>query len=785
MKVLLLATTSFPFGSAEPLLYDKLDFYKEFDQVFVFLSSSLEECTSNELSVELSTKLKVVHLDSQLTRNQKLLGVRYLFYRHIWKEILVTKKRLGYFGFQHLKVMLNAYNLAKLNEKKIAQVYFQFPNEFTSFYFHSYWCTEATIAAALLKQKHNPMHITTRMHGFDLYEERHQPTYLPFRNLLIEQLDKILFISQQGMDYFAAKYSEKSVHTSKFFLNRLGVTKTNPEEFNPVVLNRQNFHIVSCSSLIPLKRIHLLIEAISKIQQITIQWTHFGDGVLKNDLVDLAKNLLKSNTIFFDFKGQVSNSEIKIFYQENTVDLFVNTSKYEGLPISIMEAMAFGIPCIGTNVGGVSEIIDSTNGYLLEVDFEPIELAELITNFYSLSYEAKCTMQSAAYNTWKNKFNGVENLKSLKTIILDKKQECSVCLFDNVIYKNIQFDENGVCNVCKSNEVLKQKTIFDKAIKEQKLNDLLFKIKNQKNKRYDCLIGLSGGVDSSYVAYKAKEWGLNPLILHVDNGWNSELASMNIENSVKKLGFDLYTYVINWKEMQDIQLAFFKSSVVDIDLPMDNAISAINFKIARKFGIKYILSGVNTATEGWMPTEFSHFKLDSLNIKSIHKKFGKVRLKSFPIISPLGFFLNTKIYNIEYCAPLDYIEYNKVEAKKTLIDVFGWRDYGGKHYENIYTKFYQGVILPQKFKFDKRISHLSVLISSNQLSKEDALLEMKTPVYNLDDYKADRDYFIKKIGLSKDAYDQIMNQAPTSHLNFRSYVNIINRLLQIKRKLFK
>ena len=186
-----------------------------------------------------------------------------------------------------------------------------------------------------------------------------------------------------------------------------------------------------------------------------------------------------------------------------------------------------------------------------------------------------------------------------------------------------------------------------------------------------------------------------------------------------------------------------------------------------------------------MPTEFSHFKLDSLNIKSIHKQFGKVRLKSFPTISPIGFFVNTKIFQIEYCAPLDYIEYNKFEAKRTLIDVFGWRDYWGKHYENIYTKFYQGVILPQKFKFDKRISHLSVLISSKQMTKEEAELEIKTPVYNLDEYNDDRDYFIKKIGLSSEQYEYIMEQQPVSHLNFRSYVNIINRLLKIKRKLFQ
>jgi N-acetyl sugar amidotransferase len=501
-------------------------------------------------------------------------------------------------------------------------------------------------------------------------------------------------------------------------------------------------------------------------------------------LIELAKSRLTNSTVRFEFKGFVLNQEIKKYFANNPVDLFVNTSQYEGLPISMMEAMSYGIPCVGTDVGGVSEIIeDQKNGYLLPVDFLPKDLANLFSNYFELSLEERIHFQNKAIATWKKKFHGLNNFKVLKSVLLAPKKHCVNCLFDNEMYVNIVFNHRGVCNVCLANEKLKQKTIFSDELKAEKLNLLLTEIRARRHKKYDCLIGLSGGVDSSYVVYKAKEWGLNPLVLHIDNGWNSELASMNIENIVKKMGFDLYTYVINWSEMRDLQLSFLKSSVVDIDLPMDNAINAVQFKIANKFGIKHILSGINTATEGWMPTDFSHYKLDSLNIKAIHRKFGAVQLKTFPIVSPLLFKWNIQVRKVTFCAPLDFIDFNKAIAKETLIREFGWRDYGGKHYENVYTKFYQGVILPQKFNFDKRISHLSVLLGSGQINKSEAEEMIKIPPYKEEEYMDDKLFFCKKIGLTEVEFEVIMKQHPVSHLKYTSYVNIIQRLIKWKKKL--
>ena len=779
MKVLFLATTSFPFGYAEPLIFDKLKTWNEFDQIIVFQPLSIQQ----KPLYALPKNTHVIQLKNSLSTFEKLLGVKNIFSPILRAEVKLAKQRGISWSLSHWKVLLNTYSLALANKKILEETYASFPTEFTSIYFLSYWCTEATIAAALLKKDNKNIRLVSRMHAFDLYEERHVPNYLPLRGLLLQFLDKVVFISEQGKNYFTAKYDFIHLQNEeKLLVSRLGVFKEDLDTLSNIDLPTSKFTIVSCSSLIPLKRIELIIVSLALLKDTPIHWVHFGDGPLMQELLTLATSSLQETSITFEFKGFVLNHEIKEFFGTNRVDLFLNTSKYEGLPISMMEAIAYGIPCIGTDVGGVSEIIHVSTGYLLHVDFSPKELAELILQFTILPVEKRLEMQQNAYATWKDRFDGAKNSALLKSVILEEKKQCSICLFDTTMYPSISFDAQGVCNVCHANKKLQEKTLFTDDVKQRKLSTLLAEIKQRSSKKYDCLIGLSGGVDSSYVAYKAKEWGLNPLILHIDNGWNSELASMNIENIVKKLGFDLYTYVINWKEMKDLQLSFLKASVVDIDLPMDNAIMAINFKIANKFGIKHILSGVNTATEGWMPTDFSHYKLDALNIRSIQRKFGTVKLSTFPTVSPISFFWHTRILKIQFCAPLDYLDYNKIEAKSTLIRQFGWRDYGGKHYENVFTKFYQGVILPQKFHFDKRISHLSVLISSGQLTKTEAIEHLKEPAYKEAEYMDDKLFFCKKIGLSEEEFDALMEQTPISHLSYTSYVTIINRLIRLKKR---
>lgn len=365
-------------------------------------------------------------------------------------------------------------------------------------------------------------------------------------------------------------------------------------------------------------------------------------------------------------------------------------------------------------------------------------------------------------------------------------RQCSKCLFDNVDYPDIEFDSEGICNVCHIYDDLQFKTVHKGEKGKHILQKLLVDIKKDgEGQAYNCVVGVSGGVDSSYIAYLSKQWGLKPLILHVDNGWNSELAVKNIESLVEKLGFDLYTEVLNWPEMRDMQLAFFKASVLDMDLPFDNAFMAILFKVAKKYKIKYIISGHNTVTEGWMPATFCHYKLDSLNLIDIHKKFGTIPLKTFPMIGPIKTWWFKKFHQIRFVTPLDYIEYDKARVKQFLISELGWRDYGGKHYENIFTKFYQGHILTQKFKIDKRKSHLSTLICSGQITKSQAEEELKKPVYDSEELKKDTDFFIKKLEISEQEFNTVMALPIKKHTDFSSYINIFNRLRKIKKAIFK
>ena len=353
---------------------------------------------------------------------------------------------------------------------------------------------------------------------------------------------------------------------------------------------------------------------------------------------------------------------------------------------------------------------------------------------------------------------------------------------------DIFFDKNGFCNHCttaikKLNEVY----FIDPTLKKKRLDEFVEKIKTEgKNKKYDCIIGLSGGVDSSYLAYKVVELGLRPLAVHLDNGWNSELAVKNIENIVKKLNIDLVTHVIDWEEFRDLQIAYLKASVIDIEVLSDNAIVISINNLAKKHGIKYFLIGFNYATESIMPASWLYSpKYDSLNIKSIYKKFGSgKKLKTYPLLSFYGylqyrFFPKIKIYD-----PLNYMEYNKAEALKTLSRLFEWRDYGGKHYESFITKFYQLYILPRKFNVDKRRAHLSSLICSNQMTRQAAIDELKIELYSETNLTIDKEYLIKKIGMAQQEFDRIIKNKPLSHFNYTSFNKILISVAHLK-KVFK
>jgi len=371
---------------------------------------------------------------------------------------------------------------------------------------------------------------------------------------------------------------------------------------------------------------------------------------------------------------------------------------------------------------------------------------------------------------------------------------CSNCILDTIDDADLRFDSRGVCNYCNDfYSAHSHNTQENKFESGKELLKIISEIKEAgKNKPYDCILGVSGGVDSTYLAYQAKKLGLRPLIIHYDNGWNSELAVMNIENLIRKLDFNLYTYVNDWDEFKDLQLSFMKASVVDIELLTDHAIGALQFMLAKKYNVKYILSGANNATEAVLPPHWYHWKTDALNITSIHSQFGTKKLKTYPLLGYFKRLYYTRVLKIQTIPLLDYLPFNKEDAKRTIIKELDWKDYGGKHYESIFTRFYQSYILPRKFKIDKRKAHLSTLICSGQITREEALLEMKKEIFPADKLREDKAYVIKKLGLSEEEFENIMRLPIKRHTDYPSYLTrhykyeaLIAKKIKPLKKLFK
>lgn len=358
---------------------------------------------------------------------------------------------------------------------------------------------------------------------------------------------------------------------------------------------------------------------------------------------------------------------------------------------------------------------------------------------------------------------------------------CIRCVMDASV-PGIKFDDNGVCDFCKEHEQKVSMTPYHQGNADEKIKNVVNKLIAEKNGDYDSIVGLSGGVDSSYVAYQAVKLGLRPLAVHFDNGWNSELAVNNIENIVKKLNLDLVTFVIDWPEFKDIQRSFFKANVIDIEMVTDHAIFAAMYQIAKKHKIRYILSGTNAATEAIMPAAWQHFKFDLLNLKAIHKRFGTVPIKRYPTLSVWEMAWNHYVRGPKSISLLNYFQYRKDEAMRTLKDELGWQYYGGKHYESTFTKFYQAHILPEKFGVDKRRIHLSDLIMNGELTRDEALAELGKPLYDKSELEQDRDYVLKKLGFSKKEFQEYVTASPVSHYAYPSYAKLARRLVAIHKR---
>lgn len=348
----------------------------------------------------------------------------------------------------------------------------------------------------------------------------------------------------------------------------------------------------------------------------------------------------------------------------------------------------------------------------------------------------------------------------------------------------INFNEEGVCNHVTDYENWEH-NIKPKPIQAaEQLAQIVKMLKQEgQNKEYDCIMGLSGGVDSSYLAYYATQiLGLRPLIVHVDTGWNSELAVNNIQNIVQKLNLDLHTLVVDWEEMRNLQLAFFKSSIANLDVPQDHAFIGALYQEANKYGIKYILNGGNMATESILPVTWGYDASDAIHVKAIYNKFGKKKLKTYPFFTNYQkLFYFPYIKRMKTLRPLELIAYNKDRAKEFLMNNLGWRDYGGKHYESRFTKFFQAHYLPTKFGYDKRKAHLSSLIVSKQMTREAAIEELRKPLYDPVELEEDINFFIKKLGIGLEEYEDIMAQSPSFYTDFANSEKLYARLRIIFR----
>ena len=351
-----------------------------------------------------------------------------------------------------------------------------------------------------------------------------------------------------------------------------------------------------------------------------------------------------------------------------------------------------------------------------------------------------------------------------------KQNICKRCVMDLSVADIVFHGEKG-CNYClKLSSDIERSGINNIQFQKEKLEQLIKDIKRKgRGKKFDCIVGVSGGVDSSWVLIKAIESGLRPLAVHMDNGWNSELAQNNIANLVNNLDVELYTHVIDWAEYKGLMQAFFDADVLDVELLYDNAMLAVNYFEARKHGIKYILSGDNTATEGMkMPPGWNWFKFDKKNIISIGKN-NKISLETFPAIGTLGYFYYEFIRRINWVHFLDLFNFNKSNSLDILEKDYGYKRYPYKHYESIFTRFYQGYILPQKFGVDKRKMHLSNLIVSGQMTREEALNQInQIPYPSHEDLENDIKYFLKKMDWSEDDLKSYIKRKPIPHDFYKS-----------------
>ncbi len=361
---------------------------------------------------------------------------------------------------------------------------------------------------------------------------------------------------------------------------------------------------------------------------------------------------------------------------------------------------------------------------------------------------------------------------------------CSRCIMDTTSDPNLVIDDNGVCNYCHEYDREYEKYRHFKENGEKQLEDLMSRIKEEcKDDLYDCALGISGGVDSSYLLYLCHQYGLRVLAIHVDAGWNSETAVQNIEKMCTKLGYDLQTVVMDWPTIKELQRAYMFSGLGNQDVPQDHCFIAAVRQYCKKYRIKYMMNGWNLATEGILSHAYQQNPVDWINIKDVYKKCGRGRisLKKYPHVSFWDEYIGYEyFYPVKQIRPLQYIDYHKKDAIALLEKEFGWKYYGGKHFESRFTKFFQEVYLPQKYGWDKRRDHLSSLIVGGEMTRDEAIAEMEIPTSTPEQLQEETEYVLKKLDISESEWKAILD-APNKTINdYKNEIKLKKNLQAIK-----
>ncbi len=369
-----------------------------------------------------------------------------------------------------------------------------------------------------------------------------------------------------------------------------------------------------------------------------------------------------------------------------------------------------------------------------------------------------------------------------------ERSMCALTVLDDSD-PDITYDDQGVSRLARLAQHRLQTEYFGKTDGRQRLEAIVARMKKEgAGKDYDCIIGVSGGVDSTYIAYLIKELGLRALAVHLDNGWDTELAQANIERTVSKLGIDLSTYVVDWAEIRDLQRAYFRASLLDIEVITDHAINAVLFREAAKRNIRFIVPGSNVTTESIMPTTYAYDQRDLRNLLAVHRRFGEMKLRTYPRLSAAGLLYCIFVKRIKFVPFLNYVPYEKAEVLALLQRELGYVPYPRKHGESRFTRFFQEHYLPAKFNVDKRKAHYSSLIVSGQMSREEALAELNKPLYRPDELEEEIEYVADKLSFSRKEFEEILAAPPKKHTDYPNQAWLFDHrspLLQFVRRFAK